>query len=367
MMEAKDNELLAALRKNTQLAEELSHLRQQRQQQPLGLAPGARLAQQGGSSSDMRAATDAAGSGAWGWGHTAALDKVTSPMDGAGADSLLGPFNTAVERTTDAASGGLDQGNGVSGTGGDVTPSWHGPGSLIQAADSSQQLLGNYAVSEPDILESIFASPPPAPAPAHTAAGEGSSRTTSMLDGSTFGSVAQGQKRLTAAVTAAGGVGGMSTTDMELLMRLAATQAQKEEELTAAREQISVLESEVSDLEKELALRSEMEAALKETLRELERQVERHNKGTRQVDMEYLKNLVLRLYTTGEAEALLPVFATLLALGPDEMNKCKAGLDQLKANEVPLPAAATAIDSAGSYLGSWSSWLGVAPTAPGGT
>jgi hypothetical protein len=39
--------------------------------------------------------------------------------------------------------------------------------------------------------------------------------------------------------------------------------------------------------------------------------------------MEYLKNLVLQLYTTGEAEALLPVFAALLAFGPSDMQRCK--------------------------------------------
>jgi hypothetical protein len=55
-----------------------------------------------------------------------------------------------------------------------------------------------------------------------------------------------------------------------------------------------------------------------------------------QVDMEYLKNLVLQLYTTGEAEALLPVFAALLAFGPSEMQRCK----QVRA----AAAAAAAVD-----------------------
>lgn len=39
--------------------------------------------------------------------------------------------------------------------------------------------------------------------------------------------------------------------------------------------------------------------------------------------MEYLKNLILQLYTTGEAEALLPVFTRLLSLGPDDVKRCK--------------------------------------------
>jgi hypothetical protein len=47
--------------------------------------------------------------------------------------------------------------------------------------------------------------------------------------------------------------------------------------------QISVLEAEVSDLEKELSLRDEMEAALKETLRELERAAARQQTAGHQV------------------------------------------------------------------------------------
>jgi hypothetical protein len=39
--------------------------------------------------------------------------------------------------------------------------------------------------------------------------------------------------------------------------------------------------------------------------------------------MEYLKNLILQLYTTGEAEALLPVFTQLLSLGPEDVKRCK--------------------------------------------
>lgn len=43
------------------------------------------------------------------------------------------------------------------------------------------------------------------------------------------------------------------------------------------------LEAEVSDLEKELSLRGEMEAALKETLRELERSTARAQTASHQV------------------------------------------------------------------------------------
>lgn len=48
------------------------------------------------------------------------------------------------------------------------------------------------------------------------------------------------------------------------------------------------------------------------------------------MDVEYLKNTVLKMYRTGEAEALLPVFSTILSFSPDEMKSCKDGLDKIK-------------------------------------
>ena len=39
--------------------------------------------------------------------------------------------------------------------------------------------------------------------------------------------------------------------------------------------------------------------------------------------MEYLKNTVLKLFMSGEAETLLPVFAALLSFSPDEMNQAR--------------------------------------------
>lgn len=37
---------------------------------------------------------------------------------------------------------------------------------------------------------------------------------------------------------------------------------------------------------------------------------------SRAADMEYLKNVVMKLFETGEAEQLLPVVATILKLSP---------------------------------------------------
>ena len=44
------------------------------------------------------------------------------------------------------------------------------------------------------------------------------------------------------------------------------------------------------------------------------------------VDAEYLKDTVMKLYKTGEAEALLPVFGTILSFSPQEVARCKQGL-----------------------------------------
>jgi hypothetical protein len=66
-----------------------------------------------------------------------------------------------------------------------------------------------------------------------------------------------------------------------------------------------------------------MEAALKEAVREAERAAARQDLGGRPIDMEYLKNCVLQLFTKGDGEALLPVFATLLKFSPEELGRAK--------------------------------------------
>lgn len=67
---------------------------------------------------------------------------------------------------------------------------------------------------------------------------------------------------------------------------------------------------------------------------------------------------------TGEGETLLPVFASILSLSPEEVARCRQGADALtrSSSDVPLAAAAAAVDSAAGLLGglsgSWASWLG---------
>ena len=67
----------------------------------------------------------------------------------------------------------------------------------------------------------------------------------------------------------------------------------------------------------------------------------------------------------GEAEALLPVFAALLAFAPGELSKARAGLELLARGDVPVPAAAAAVDTASSVLGAWTSWLAATPKGKG--
>lgn len=110
-MEAKDNELLAALRKNATLTEELSQLRQQQQ----------RLLDSGAS-----AAAAAAARG----GNV--LGAASAGLTGAGGDEGSGFDASSV-----TGSMGLMQ-------------SRHGPGSsVMQGVAGSQQLLGSYVASEP--------------------------------------------------------------------------------------------------------------------------------------------------------------------------------------------------------------------------
>lgn len=78
---------------------------------------------------------------------------------------------------------------------------------------------------------------------------------------------------------------------------------------------------------------------------------------------------VPQLFLTGEGEALLPVFANVLALSPEEVARCREGLEAKRSTDVPLAAAAAAVDGAASLMGGWgdwSSWLGGTGGSGGG-
>ncbi|KXZ41344.1 hypothetical protein GPECTOR_531g533 [Gonium pectorale] len=128
-------------------------------------------------------------------------------------------------------------------------------------------------------------------------------------------------------------------------------------EVAALRGQVVGLEREVAELEKEVALREEMERALKESVRDMERAMQRQAKGANVIDAEYLKDTVIKMFLTGEAEKLLPVFATILSFSPEEVKRCKEGLQAIRRGEVPLPGAAAAVDSTIHAISSLS-WLG---------
>ena len=71
-------------------------------------------------------------------------------------------------------------------------------------------------------------------------------------------------------------------------------------------------------------LHAQQQLLLKEEIRRLGRAIERDAVAVAGgVDMEYLKNVVLKLLQTGEHEVLLPVLATLLKFSPAEVEVCR--------------------------------------------
>ena len=86
----------------------------------------------------------------------------------------------------------------------------------------------------------------------------------------------------------------------------------------AFRERLEQVEEDLREALDEIEKRKILEDALKEDIREREREREREEFAKREVDMEYLKNIILKLLETGEWERLLPVIATLLKLSPAE-------------------------------------------------
>ena len=117
---------------------------------------------------------------------------------------------------------------------------------------------------------------------------------------------------------------------------------QVELDLAAANRKASAAEQEIDDLEKEVSLRHAQEVALKETVRELERELERVKLTSKGVDMEYFKNILLKLFETGEEESLLPVIATMLQFSPAERQRCQDAMEGRKEQSALLPTEASA-------------------------
>jgi len=132
--------------------------------------------------------------------------------------------------------------------------------------------------------------------------------------------------------------------------------AKREKQLAAAERRSQQLEAEVADLEREVTLHGAQQAALKEAVRDLERELERVKLSGKQVDMEYFKNVMLKLFETGEEESLLPVVATVLQFSPTELARCRKGLAERTAHRAALLARAG--DASANVSSYFSSWLG---------
>lgn len=169
-----------------------------------------------------------------------------------------------------------------------------------------------------------------------------------MLQGVIAGLQSQAQAQAHPAVTkeennlASGG--GVNGGDDEQMIEIA----------SALRRRTSELEQEVDDLERELQLRSVQEGALKEAVRDLQRELERVKISGKPVDMEYFKNVMLKLFETGEEESLLPVVAAVLQFSPAELTRCKTALEERSRHRALLLSNEEDATGVRPYL----NWLG---------
>ena len=102
-------------------------------------------------------------------------------------------------------------------------------------------------------------------------------------------------------------------------------------------------------------MREQLESVLKEELRKKEREETRSNLKESGSEMEYMKNIILKLLETGDHEVLLPVVSKLLALSPEETQRVKkAYVDgtNRQASD-PLDLATKAATDVTSYLSGW--------------
>ena len=123
---------------------------------------------------------------------------------------------------------------------------------------------------------------------------------------------------------------GESLTESQIVV-LANKQAEREDKLHLLQKQNQEMRSEIEDLEKELELRREQERVLKSYLREADQlKKQLADAPPTDLDFPYLKNTVMKLMTTGESEALLPVFAKLLDFTEDEKASLMASIQGRK-------------------------------------
>ena len=99
-----------------------------------------------------------------------------------------------------------------------------------------------------------------------------------------------------------------------MLLHVANVQVRREEEAAALRERVAALEDDNAELARTVELHEQQERALKAQIRELDR-----SKSRETVNIEYLKNIVVKYVETDDFEHLMPVLTMLLRLTPAEV------------------------------------------------
>lgn len=73
--------------------------------------------------------------------------------------------------------------------------------------------------------------------------------------------------------------------------------------------------------------------------------------------MEYFKNILLKLFETGEEESLLPVVSTMLTFSPAETERCRQAMEDRKARHAALLESAT--NASANMTSAMMDWLGL--------
>eukprot|EP00210_Caulerpa_lentillifera_P001293 g1246.t1 len=133
------------------------------------------------------------------------------------------------------------------------------------------------------------------------------------------------------------------------IVALANKQAEREDTFHSLKKQNDHLQNEVEELEKELQLHKEQEQVLKTALRAADELRLAQSGPPSNMDYQYLKNTVMKLITTGESEALLPVLAKLLNFTDTEVESLTEEIHKSHKNTEELM-------NTGSLLPSFSVW-----------
>lgn len=103
------------------------------------------------------------------------------------------------------------------------------------------------------------------------------------------------------------------------LLYIASMQAQKDGVISDLKKKVAYLESENKDLEELVQHHVMQESVLKDQIRRFDGEVAAAGSGG--VNVEYLKNIIVKYMETDEHERLIPVIAMLLKITPDEVKR----------------------------------------------